>query len=152
MFIPYLRFVCLTFVLSVFSCVSFAEVYKWTDKNKQINYSQQPPANVPYSIIGVSQHPASDPNVSQKSVDDLIKQHQAEEKIRLDKAMKEESDADRKKRFEENCVIAKDNLLKYQNNPGRRMIDAQGNVTRPTEEERQQKIKDSQDNVNLYCK
>lgn len=151
MFIPDLRVVCLTFILSLFASATFAEIYKWSDQNEQINYSQQAPKNLPYTIIEIRQPPVIDPTIAQKQIDDLIKQQEAEEKVRLDETTKQESDADKQKRFEENCLIAKDNLLKYQNNPGRRMIDEQGNVTRPTEEERQQKIQESQDNVNKYC-
>lgn len=151
MFIPDIRVVCLTFILSLFASAAFAEIYKWSDQNEQINYSQQAPPNIPYTIVKILPPPPIDPNVAQKEIDELIKSQEAEEKVSLDEATQKESEAEKQKRFEENCLIAKDNLLKYQNNPGRRMIDEQGIVTKPTEEERQQKIKESQDNVNKYC-
>ena len=151
MFIPYLRAICLTFILSLSATATFSEIYKWNDTNGQVNYSQQAPINLPYIIIEVPPPPAIDPNIAQKEIDELIKQQEAEEQLRLEQQNQQKIAADEQANREKNCEIAQQQLQKYQNNPGRRILDADGNAIRLTEEERQQKILESQENVTKYC-
>jgi len=151
MFIPHLRLVCLTFILSLFATATFAEIYKWVDENGQTHYSQQAPKDIDATVIKTPLPPAIDPNAAQQQVDELINQQESEEQLRLEQQNQQKIDAKNIGKQEENCKIAQQRLLEYQNNPGRRIIDADGNVTRLTEEERQQKIQESQNNVTKYC-
>lgn len=151
MFIPHLRLVCLTFMLSLFATAAFAEIYKWVDENGQTHYTQQAPRDVPATVIKTPPPPAIDPNIAQQQVDDLIKQQESEEKMSIEQQNQQKIAAENKAEQEKNCKIAQQQLQQYQNNPGRRIMDADGNVTRLTEEERQQKIKEAQENVTKYC-
>lgn len=151
MFIPHLRLVCLTFMLSLFATAAFAEIYKWVDEDGQTHYSQQAPRDIPATVIKTPPPPAIDPNIAQQQVDDLIQQQESEEKMGLEQQNQQKIAAENKADQEKNCNIAQQQLQQYQNNPGRRIMDADGNVTRLTEEERQQKIKEAQENVTKYC-
>lgn len=152
MFIPHLRLVCLTFILlSLFTTTTFAEIYKWVDKNGQTNYAQKAPRNIAVTIIKITPPPVIDPKVAQQQIDGLIKQQESEDQMRLEQKNKQKVDAEREANKEDNCNTAQKQLQQYQNNPGRRSIDADGNVTRLTEEERQQKIQEMQANVAKYC-
>lgn len=151
MFIPHLRLVCLTFMLSLFATAAFAEIYKWVDEDGQTHYSQQAPRDIPATVIKTPPPPAIDPNIAQQQVDDLIQQQESEEKMGLEQQNQQKIAAENKADQEKNCNIAQQQLQQYQNNPGRRIMDADGNVTRLTEEDRQQKIKEAQENVTKYC-
>lgn len=151
MFIPHLRLVCLTFMLSLFATAAFAEIYKWVDENGQTHYSQQAPRDIPATVIKTPPPPAIDPNIAQQQVDELITQQQADEQMSLEQQEQEKIAAEKLATQQSNCKIAQQQLVQYQNNPGRRIMDADGNVTRLAEEERQQKIQESQENVTKYC-
>ncbi|HDY85644.1 hypothetical protein LCGC14_1169020 [marine sediment metagenome] len=152
MFIPHLRLICLTFVLSsLFATTSFAEIYKWIDKDGQINYSQQAPQGVTATIIKAPPPPAIDPNAAQQKIDQLITQQESDEQMRLEQQNQQKVEAKNELIQQQNCTIAQQQLEQYQNNPGRRLIDADGNATRITEEERQKKIEELQKNVTEYC-
>ncbi len=152
MFIPHLRLVCLTFMLSLFATATFAEIYKWVDENGQTHYSQQAPRDIDATVIKTPPPPTIDPNIAQQQVDELIKQQEAEEQMRLEQRNQQHIAADKQIAQEENCKAAQQQLQEYQNNPGRRVMDADGNVTHLAEEVRQQKIQESQENVTIYCK
>lgn len=155
MFIPHLRLVCLTFILSsLFATALLAEteIYKWLDKDGQTNYSQQAPLGIPSTLMKAPPPPAMDPNVAQQKLDELIGEQKAEEQIALEQQHQQQNEEENQDIQQKNCDIAQKQLQQYQDNPGRRMIDAEGNVTRLTEDERQQKIKESQENVTKYCK
>jgi len=153
MFIPHLRLVCLTFILSslLAATATFAETYKWVDKNGQTHYSQKAPRDIAVTIIKAPPPPAIDPNTAQQQIDDLIKQQESDEQATIERQNQQKTEADNQANQEKNCKIAQQQLQEYQNNPGRRMIDADGNTSRPTEEQRQQKIQEAQENVNTYC-
>lgn len=151
MFIRYLRHSCLTFILLTLTTVSFADIYKWVDADGQTHYGQQAPQNQQVELIKAPPPPAINPADAQKSVDTLIEQQAKatkEKQERLEKAKEERAkEAVRK----ENCRLAQHNLQQYQNSPNRRVMDADGNVTRPPEEERQNKIVEFQQHVKDYC-
>ena len=151
MFIPHLRLVCLTFMLSLFTTTAFAEIFKWVDENGQTHYSQQAPRDLPATVIKTPPPPTIDPNIAQQQVDELITEQEAEDQIRLEQQNQQKIEAEQLANQQRNCKIAQQQLEQYQNNPGRRIMDADGNVSRLAEEERQQKIQESQENVAKYC-
>lgn len=151
MFIHYLRCSCLTFVLLIFTSASFADIYKWVDADGQTHYGQQAPRDQQSTLIKAPPPPAINPVVAQKPVNTLIEQQaQAtkEKQERLEKAKEElEKEAVRK----ENCRISQHNLQQTQNNPGRRVKNEDGTVTRPSENERQNKITQLQQYIKANC-
>ena len=151
MFIPYLRLSCLAFVLFFFAANSYADVYKWIDEDGQVHYSQQPPPGQQAEMIKAPPPPAIDPAKAQQEIDTLIEQQKADELASEDKTIQAGKEQERANQLKANCQAAKRNLKAYQDNPGRRLMDDKGNVTRPTEEERQQKIRESQQKVKEFC-
>ena len=150
MFIPYLRHACLIFVLFLTS-PSFADIYKWVDSNGQIHYSQLMPVDQNYELIRAPAPPAINPADAQKSVDSLMKQQADADKEKQERLEKAKENAVVEATRKENCRIAQHNLQQHQNNPNRRVMDAEGNVTRPAEEERQNKIAEFQQHIKDYC-
>lgn len=151
MVIPYLRLFCLISVSMLLSVDAYADIYKWVDKDGQMHYAETPPADQQAQKIVTPPPPPIDPNQAQQPIDDLIMQQKADEQEQQqqqrDQAQTAEIEAQRKK----NCEISRHNLQQYQDNPGRRMMDAQGNVTQLTEEMRQKKIEEMQQQIQQYC-
>jgi len=151
MFIHYLRHYCLLLILSFFSIASFADVYKWIDDEGQTHYSQQAPRNRPVDMIKTPPPPAIDPAIAQKEIDTLIEQQQGIYEQREEERQLARDEAENEEKREEYCTVNQHNLQEYMNNPGRRMIDADGNVSRPTEEERHNKIMDIKKRLSEHC-
>jgi len=148
MFIPQLSACCLALV---FAMAVQADAYKWVDDNGDVIYSQTPPVDKPYEKMGTPPPPSINPEAAKKQVDSLIEQQKATDKARKEQQQKQQQEQLAAEALAENCQAAKYNLQQYQDNPGRRMMDEQGNVTRPTEEERQQKISKLQQQINKFC-
>ena len=149
MFIPQLSCCCLALV---FAMAVQADAYKWIDDDGDVIYSQTPPVDKPYEKMGTPPPPSMNPEAAKKQVESLIEAQKATDKAREEEQQKQQQEQLAAEALAESCRVAKYNLQQYQNNPGRRMMDAQGNVTRPTEEERQQKISTLQQQVNQFCK
>ncbi len=148
MFIPQLSCCCLALV---FAMAVQADAYKWIDDDGDVIYSQTPPVDKPYEKMGTPPPPSMNPEAAKKQVESLIEAQKATDKAREEEQQKQQQEQLAAEALAESCRVAKYNLQQYQNNPGRRMMDAQGNVTRPTEEERQQKISTLQQQVNQFC-
>ncbi|MCX4188895.1 DUF4124 domain-containing protein [Methylophaga sp. OBS3] len=150
MVIPQLRVCCLALLCSLPFWVH-AEIYKWTDENGQINYSQQPPADRPAEEIKTPPPPPIAPEAAQQEIETLIENQEAAEAEEAAEQAAQEQQAAAEALRQENCETARSNYQQYLNNPGRRVMNADGEVTRPTEEERQEKISDYQNKIDEFC-
>ncbi len=126
-----------------------AEIYKWVDENGQTHYTQQPPESGQAETIQVPPPPPIDDTAAE--VEELIEQQEAAEKSAREAEQEQQQEAERLAAIQKNCEIAQANLKLYQDNPGRRMMDEAGNVYRLTEEERQQKIEESRQQIEEFC-
>jgi len=150
MVIPHLRVYCLTLLCSL-SFLAQAEIYKWTDENGQVHYTQQPPADRPAEHIAPPPPPAIAPEKAQQQLEELIESQEAEAAAEAERQQAQQEAQAAEQIREENCQTARNNLQQYQDNPGRRVMNADGEVTRPTEEERQAKITEFQQQVDEFC-
>ena len=151
MFIQYLRHTCLFFILLAFNSMVFADVYKWIDEEGKTHYSERAPRDQQADLIKAPPPPARSAKEAQHEIDTLIEKQSGtfeakEEERRLAKEAAAQKEID-----EENCRISKHNLQQYQNNPGRRMIDADGNVIAPNEEQRLEKIAEIKARIAEHC-
>ncbi|MDH5358034.1 MAG: DUF4124 domain-containing protein [Gammaproteobacteria bacterium] len=151
MFIHYLQYSCLTFVIVLFAATTSADVYKWVDKDGQTHYSQQAPSNQQADLIKTPPPPTIGPTEAQQQIDALIEQQKENDQAATEKRNQARQEAEKIAQKKENCRIAQQNLQQYMDNPGRRIVDEDGNVTRLPEEERQQKIKQLHIDVKEYC-
>lgn len=142
---------CLVMTALLLSFSVNAQIYKWVDENGQTHYSQTPPASGEAQQVDVPPPPPVDPEQAQEEVDALIEQQQAAEQAEQEARQKAEEEAEQQAIREENCRIARQNLELYQNNPGRRVQDEDGNVTRLREEDRQQKMQELQQQIDEFC-
>lgn len=150
MFIPQRTPLCLLFVLMMFT-PAHAEIYKWIDAEALTNYSHNPPEDRPFEIISVPPPPALSKQKPSEEIEALMQDLDAAEQAREVEQLKEKQQAALDAFRQENCEIAQQNLQTYQNNPGRRFINEAGEVSRPTEEERQLKIDQFSQEVDKLC-
>lgn len=151
MVIPDFRHLCLLTALLFASNLVHAQIYKWVDENGQINYTQQPPSSGDAEVVKVPPPPPVDTEQAQQEIDQLIEQQETAEETQAETQQEADEAARQQAIFEENCRIAQQNYTQYENNPGRRVMDEDGNVTRLSEEERQQKLQELQEQIELYC-
>lgn len=142
---------CLLSAALMLSFSVHAQIYKWVDENGQTHYSQQPPESGQAETVDVPPPPPIAPEQARDEVQELIDQQQAAEQAEQEAQQQAQQEAEQEAIRQENCRIAQQNLTAYQNNPGRRVMDEEGNVTRLDEDMRQQKIQEFQEQVDLYC-
>lgn len=123
-------------LLTPFVCVHATPIYKWTDSEGNVHFGEAPPPQqqadeirLPKSRINPPTQPAE-----QASGD--------EEAQPANTALAE--------RFKKNCDIATKNLQTYK--LSRRFLQPDGSVKEISEEESMQKIKETEEAVNRYCK
>lgn len=138
------------FIFFLFSVTAYADVYKWVDENGQTHYTQQAPTEQKAELLKTPPPPAFN-SADQQRVDELIKQQQADRQANLEQKQQQQQTAEQQAIKQQNCETAKRNLQLYQDNPGRRVVDAEGNVSRLKEEDRQQGISDFQRQVEEFC-
>ena len=134
---------------------AFGDIYKWTDKTGEVHYTQTPP---PGGIASQKIEGAPPPAESQQTIheeqqrlqerleafDERRAQQEEEETIR--KLEKENSEIN-----EKNCITAKNNLAKLHQGGIKRYLTPEGDVIRLTEEERQRRINEANNQVEQYC-
>ncbi|WP_428603431.1 DUF4124 domain-containing protein [Sedimenticola sp.] len=134
-------------LLLAISCIGVAEarMYRWVDENGTTVYSQSPPPSGKAAEIKVHVAPPAPPK------SDATRTPNADEaKPEADSPSKEEIAASNKIKSE-NCTAARYNLNLY-TNLGKKLVKTpDGLYKRLTEEERQQKIKDSQNQIKEFC-
>ena len=128
-----------------------AAIYKWVDKDGNVQYTQTPPPE------GMTAETLQPPMVDVNS-DTAIKQlneqqHQLKD---LDKQRQEQSEqeakvAEAQALRQKNCQTAKDRLASYEKPRGIRLEREDGTRERISEEERQEQIKISEDMIKEYC-
>lgn len=150
MFIPQLCRVCLLLLTLTFLPAQ-ADIYKWLDDEELTNFTQQPPTDRHYELITVPPPPPISNEALSAEVEELIdSEEQAEKQREADQQLAQQQAALAAFR-QESCKIAKENLQTYEDNPGRRFINDAGEVSRPTEEERQLKMQQFRQDIEKFC-
>lgn len=133
-------------LLTLSTGATAGQIYKWVDAQGNVHFGSQPPegqeaASVNPNISQPKTPPAKSP-VADKGTDD--KQKAVDDKVKEDVAKQE---AEREK-F---CEATRYNLAQLKNNP-RISVEIQGETRRLTEEERQQRIAESEASIKENCK
>ena len=134
--------------LSLLCCSASAQqIYQWTDERGRTQYGQLPPANTPYQQVdirapapigGQLRAPASIPPTLDRTDADRA----SEERVRERK---------RSEATQEMCEQLEKDLTTLENNPRLRRTKADGEVERIGEDERQQLIQQTRDNLQKHC-
>lgn len=142
---------------------SYAELNKWVDENGKVHYSDQPPparvkaeklrpvysapAIEAASGVPAASAPAAPKTFAEREAE--YKKAQQTKKEAADKAAKEQADAEMNKT---NCNIAQQNLRALQVNSRITDVDAKGERSFMSDEQRHQRIEQAQQAISTFCK
>lgn len=138
-------------LLSLASTSGLAEsMYQWTDDRGTVQYGQQPPADRPYQRVDIRAAPSPGAPVrsSQPAEPKTEEPAMQDPTGKADEATKREQEA---KRLED-CEKLRGNLVTLSDNPRLSRQNAQGEIERIGEDERQQMIAEAKQNLATYCK
>ncbi len=128
---------------------SQAAIYKWTDSQGKVHYTQEKPkAATSLSKIKVERHAPVDRSTYKKPGDKSEKEP-AEKKADEKSTKKKKLSPEKRKRF---CSSAKRNLATLRAKAQIKQRDKKGNVRFITEKEKQARIKQAQSFVNKNCR
>lgn len=145
------RTLLFTLLLLLSTSLVAGKMYRWVDENGVTQYTQTPPPKGDAKEIKPPPPPAVDPAEAQRQ---LNAQRQKLEDLREDRSLakqKSTESAEEKAAKAKNCQAARDNLKKLQENPRGRWMQKDGTQTRYTDEQRQAKIKEAQDQIKEFC-
>jgi hypothetical protein len=126
-------------------------MYKWTDDQGEVHYTQFPPQGRPVEILhGVrppEQSPDSAGNDLQKQLDTMKQQDEQQQQETKAVDQRAEIQKIRKK----NCEAAHQNLINLNRGGNVRYMGADGKVMRLTEEERQKRLDEANKQIKENC-
>ena len=127
-------------------------IYKWTDKDGTVQYTQMPPPeDVQVIEIEEPAPPPADPAGESARVQEQVEAMEERMKAREDAATEAEQEAKNREIRRQNCATARHNLGELQQGGGRRYRAADGSVLRLTEAERQQRIAEANEQIKEFC-
>ena len=130
------------FGILLFATVASAQMYRWTDDDGNVVYSQTPPPdNRPAKSITAPPPPAENPERIRKETEELHKQLDELAKERKEKEEEKQRDEEERRQKATSCQIAKKNLKRIQERPPNTLWGLpDGSYKRFTVEERQKEI------------
>lgn len=129
-----------------------AAIYKWTDSDGHVHYSQSPP---PDGRPAEEIKPPPDPTDTSSALKDLKAQEQKLDQLRKErlKQRKDKASAEKKAAaLKARCDDAHNRLERLQTTVRVFKTDAQGNRVRVPEEERQADLEKARKDIAKYCR
>jgi len=121
--------------------------YKWTDDKGQIQYTQLPPNDRPYTVIKSAASPVNE-NATEESSTSLTSKPADKANP---KASAGEYTSAEKEKLSKNCDIAKQNREMLRTAAKIRVTDEKGEPRHLTEEERKARLADTEKQIAFYC-
>jgi hypothetical protein len=144
--------ICALLVFTVSSPAADSQnMYKWTDDQGEVHYTQFPPPGRKTEIMQPPPPPAEPPTGSENDLQkqlDTIKQQN-------DKQLQETREADQQAEIQKirkkNCETAHKNLMNLNRGGNVRYMGPNGEAIRLTEEERQKRIDETNQQIKENC-
>lgn len=119
--------------------------YKWTDDNGQVQYTQLPPNDRPYTVIK-----STTAAINEEAQESPVTSSAAT-KPGAEKTASSEYTSAEKEKLAKNCDIAKQNREMLRTAAKIRVTGADGEPRHLTEEERKARLADTEKQVSFYC-
>ncbi|MCS3902955.1 molecular chaperone DnaK (HSP70) [Methylohalomonas lacus] len=125
-------------------------MYKWTDEEGNVHYTQNPP---PEDAQGVRMDPPADVDTEQAREELQRKQEKLEAMEQQREQAREEAEKEQERAalYEKNCRLARERLQRLENSGMVRAIDEDGNMSRIGPEEQAERINEVKEKVKKYC-
>ncbi|AYC31694.1 DUF4124 domain-containing protein [Pseudomonas cavernae] len=132
-------------LLALSATAMASQVYKWVDDKGTTHFGSQPPQGQAATPVNTVAPPPKPPvPASQPAQTSDAEQQAIDAKVKKEVATKE---AERK----QYCENMRTNLAQLQNNPRLRVTEADGEVRRLSEEERQTRISEAEKAIKENC-
>lgn len=138
------KLITLSAALLFCSALQAAQMYRWVDDQGVTQFGQNPPTDRPYEAVGIRSAPppggfvrAPAPHREEPSVSESTEERA--------------SRLAREKRLAEECQQLRDNLQLLLDNPRLRRTNEAGEVVRIDEDERQQLISETRQQIQEFC-
>lgn len=128
-----------------------AQIYKWTDAQNEVHYSENPPADVNASPVSTHTQPSSSAEQERKRFDKIEAQFSKTKAQELKDKEKAQQDAATAKLKQANCEQARAQLATMQSKARLKMTDTKGNTTMLTQEQRDAEIAKTQEIIKQNC-
>jgi hypothetical protein len=141
-------------LLAVSAAVPAADtqgIYKWTDDQGEVHYTQFPPPGHSAEKLHAVPPPASPPQVLDKDLQQQMQTMQQQKKEQQQGARDAKEWAEIQKIRRQNCDTANKNLVSLQRGSNVRYVDTDGKVKHLTEEERNKRIDEANKQIKEYC-
>ncbi|SCZ62920.1 DUF4124 domain-containing protein [Thiohalomonas denitrificans] len=129
----------------VLAAPAVAKMYKWTDNEGNIHYSQIPPEGREAREIAAP--PKVRPQQAEEPAQDKTAQPEGEESAK-EPELTPEQQAEREQLYRRNCDAAQKNLKLFQN--ARRIME-NGELVIITEEDRAKRLESTREQIEKYC-
>jgi Domain of unknown function (DUF4124) len=141
--------------LLVFAAASPAadaqDIYKWTDDQGEVQYSQFPPPGREAEKLYAAPPPAQSPVTIENGLQKQVETMEQQNKEQLQGAKDAKQWAEIQKIRRKNCETAHKNLINLQRGGNIRYKGPNGEVIRLTEEERQKRIDEANQQIKDNC-
>lgn len=128
-----------------------AVVYQWVDENGAQQFSQRPPPDRDYKAITPVPNPPGDVEEAKKRMQTILELQKASQEAREKRQHEQQEKTAKKKLRQQQCRQAQERLTNLQSRPRVRVTNADGTVRRISEEERQEKIRNTSSLIEEVC-
>lgn len=125
--------------------------YKWTDDKGQVQYSQLPPNDRPYTVIRTATSSGSDNAETEGTTETSSPTAAKTKSSSTSKSNSALTDVEKEK-LAKNCEIAKQNREMLRTAAKIRITDEKGEPRHLTDEERKARLADTEKQLEFYCK
>lgn len=142
----------LTFILSA-QVTANQKIYKWTDANGNVHYSEDKPVDTEVKEIKVNTGKSRPKVVEKKIPDEQTSEPKSADELAVDEYNKNEQERVAKMQNQENCKVAKKNLTTLQQTVRVRKLDPKtGEYARMGDTQRLNALKSAKKLVSDVCK
>ncbi|MFA5627414.1 MAG: DUF4124 domain-containing protein [Thiohalomonadaceae bacterium] len=127
-----------------------ATMYKWTDEDGNVQFSQSPPPKGSFQQLNTHGSQSNSPILSDTAKNSApMSEPEADDKDPIEDKQEKERKRLEADIAEYNCSVGRKNLEDYSNS--KNFINTKGEVVSLTDEERSARIKAAQELVDKYC-
>jgi len=139
-------------LLAALSIIASADqVYRWVDKDGHVHYSQTPPSSTDVNAQTVNiAPPAPDPTTLQQE-QNLASQLKDKDKQTQEQQQKDQAAQQQQEQQQKECDYLQQRLQMLQQSPRVATVDAQGNRTYVSDDDRAKQEQQLQDQINKQC-
>lgn len=139
-------------ILMLMSLPAHAGVYKWTDAQGRVHYSDTAPPRLEVQRVQTGKTNEAEAAAARRSLADKLSESELRRKKAQEEADKRKAEEEKQRVKAENCLRARERLTLLQQNVPISRLDAQGQRYVMGETERMAAIQEAQRRAEEFCK